>query len=338
MTSPTTTWGSPIARHDPREKNLPFEPQGLVNRLMTGAARALHRRGLLWRTNFTVAGRLAGRPLKVPLQFGAGWEHLRMGEVWLFRGLQRVLADRAGAVIDVGVNVGHTLIKIKAIDADREYIGFEPNPVCLQYTQQLIAVNRFARTTIVPIGISDRSGVMKLLLNPDADPSATLVESFREPERYARSILVPVFTGDDVLDQLGVGEIAVIKIDVEGGELDVVNGLSRTLRRTAPIVFCEVLPVFDPLSQMGRFRLQRQTALLGVLRDHGYAIFRMYVDESIEQVSEFGVHADMTRSNYAFVPEKDVDAFRRRFTEAALPVPVAAQRPGPTVMHQQRAV
>src|SRR5436190_519460 len=129
---------SPITRHDAREREVPFRAEGPLNRALTAAARALHRRGILWRTNFTVAGQLAGTPLRVPLQFGAGWEHLRMVEMWLFHGLQRVLRGRPGAFVDAGVNNGHTLIKLKAIDPGREYIGFEPNAHCLHYTQQLI--------------------------------------------------------------------------------------------------------------------------------------------------------------------------------------------------------
>jgi FkbM family methyltransferase len=305
-----------LVRHDPRETQLPFEATGTVNRLLTAAARVLHNRGVLWRTNFTVAGRLAGRPLRVPLQFGAGWEHLRMAELWLYQALARVLRDRPGAFIDAGVNVGHTLIKVKAIDPDREYIGFEPNPHCLRYTQQLIAVNRFARTTVVPVGISDRTGIMKLYMNPDADPSATIVEGFREPTRYARFIPVPVFVGDEVLATLGVERVGVVKIDVEGGELDVVQGLRKTLRRSEPYVFCEVLPVFEPESDMGRFRLKRQTTLRDVMHDLGYVIFRMYFDTAVEEVDDFGIHADMTRSNYVFVPRPEAAAFRRTFAAA----------------------
>jgi FkbM family methyltransferase len=303
----------PITRHDPREIQLPFEAEGAVNRALTWAARVMHRRGLLWRANFTVAGRLAGRPLKVPLQFGAGWEHLRMGEVWLYQAMRRVLLDRPGAFIDVGVNVGHTLIKVKAIDPDREYIGFEPNPHCLRYAQQLIAVNQFTGCTVVPIGISNRTAVLKMFLNPDADPSATLVEGFREPERYRRFMLVPVFVGDAVLDTLGVDTASVVKIDVEGGEVDVVEGLQELLRRSAPYVFCEVLPVFDPAAEIGRFRLARQRRLVELLHDLGYVIFRMFVDETVQELDDFGVHANMTWSNYVFIPRGERTSFTRRF-------------------------
>jgi FkbM family methyltransferase len=309
----TETARSPIIRNDPRETQLPFHAEGLVNRVLTAAARALHRRGMLWRANFTVAGTLAGRPLRVPFQFGAGWEHLRMREVWLFHSLERVLRDRPGAFIDAGVNVGHTLVKVKTIDPGRDYIGFEPNPHCLRYTQQLITVNGFRHCIVVPVGISNRTGIMKLFMNPDADPSATIVEGFREASRYARWVPVPVFVGDDVLDTLAVDAVSVVKIDVEGGELDVVEGLQRTLRRYAPYIFCEVLPVFDEQTDMGRFRLERQTALQAMLHDLGYVIFRIHVDDTVEQVDEFGIHRDMTRSNYVFVPRAELGTFRRIF-------------------------
>jgi FkbM family methyltransferase len=214
---------------------------------------------------------------------------------------------------------------VKAIDPEREYVGFEPNPHCLRYTQQLVGVNGFTRCTLVPVGISNRTGVMKLFINPDADPSATIVEGFREPERYARFIPVPVFVGDEALETLGVGDVAIVKIDVEGAELDVMQGLERTLRRASPYVFCEVLPVFDPRSEMGRFRLRRQTALRTLVHDLGYAIFRMYFDTAIEPVDDFGLHADLTRANYVFVPRAQAPAFSRMFPAPAPPSEVTAR-------------
>jgi len=304
---------SPIRRISHSEPELPFEPSGVQNAALTAAARWLHRRGWLWRANFGVAGTLGGRPLRVPFRFGSGWEHLRMREVWLFDALQRVMLERAGAVIDVGVNVGHTLVKIKTADPQRDYIGFEPNPQCMQYTQHLIRVNGYTRCTLVPVAISNRNGLLKLLQNFDVDPSATIVEGFREPERYEQATIVPVFGGDEALEDLGVREIAAIKIDVEGGEFDVLQGLERTIRRTSPCVFCEVLPVFDEHTDTGRFRLRRQTALRDWLGDHGYTIFRCDSDATMQELDDFGVHADMTLANYVFVPGAELNTFRRQF-------------------------
>jgi FkbM family methyltransferase len=304
---------SPVRQRGQREPELSFEPNGVTNAALAAAARWLNRRGWLWRANFAVAGTLGGRPLRVPFRFGSGWEHLRMREVWLYHALERVMKERAGTVIDVGVNVGHTLIKIKTADPHRDYIGFEPNPQCLQYTQHLIQVNEYTRCTLVPVAISNRTGLLKLLQNSEVDPSATIVEGFREPERYEHATLVPVFRGDEVLADLGVGEIAAIKIDVEGGEFDVVQGLERTIRRASPCVFCEVLPVFDERTDMGQFRLRRQTLLRDWLGDHGYTIFRCDGESTMQELDDFGVHADLALANYVFVPRAELHTFKRQF-------------------------
>ena len=286
--------------------------------MLATAARVLQRRGQLWRTNFTISGRLGGRPLRVPLRCGTGWEHLRMEEVWLFRAIAKLLRDRAGTFIDIGVNVGQTLIKVKAVDRSRHYVGFEPNPNCLQYLQHLVALNQFVDTTVIPIAVSNRAGVLKLFLKSDVDSMATIVDGFFfKPEQYTRSVVVPVFVGDDVLESLGVGTVAIVKIDVEGGELDVMQGLERTLRRSNPFVFCEVLPVVDEHIKPGRFRATRQAALRDLLADLEYAIFRINVDDTVEALEDFGgVHSDMTLSNYIFVPQPEVPRFARMFSMA----------------------
>ena len=321
---------SELIRHDPRDKELPFEPDGLVNRALTLAARALHRRGLLWRMNFTLTGRLGGHPLRVPLRHGTGWQHLRMSEVWLFRAMERVLRGRPGAVVDVGVNVGHTLIKMKMADSQRSYVGFEPNPQCLAYVSELIQLNQFTRCVVVPVGASNRTGLLTLHFNHDVDPSATLVEGFREPARYHRSMIVPLSIGDDVLDSIGVDDVAVVKIDVEGGELEVIDGLTRTLRRSMPYVFCEVLPVFDPRSEVARFRAGRHRALLDLLDSLGYNVFRLYVDDSVEPLTDFGVNSDLTLANYVFVPTCNMEQFKRLF--------VQRQKSGEAVLNETAAL
>ena len=50
------------------------------------------------------------------------------------------------------------------------------------------------------------------------------------PHLRGQTVRVAVRRGDDVLRELGVGRVAVCKLDVEGGELDVLRGLHETLR------------------------------------------------------------------------------------------------------------
>jgi FkbM family methyltransferase len=298
---------------DPHARRINIFGDGMLAsfkaRLLQGAARS----PLSWRINFSVTARVGGRSLKIPIMLGRGYQNLQIGEAWLYKAFGKVLGARTGAFVDVGVNLGQTLIKVKLIDPKRPYVGFEPNPQCAQYVAELISVNGFEDCTLVPVGLSDSARVAVLYAKADAvDPSASVVPGFRAVDRYARKQHVPVFPGDSLLTD--VDRIALLKVDVEGGEVEVVAGLIETLRRSSPIVFCEILPVFDESTENGRFRKQRQDRLLSTLHALGYVVFRMQQDESVAELADIPTHADLALTNYAFVPSTQADLFRGLFT------------------------
>jgi hypothetical protein len=88
-----------------------------------------------------------------------------------------------------------------------------------------------------------------------------------------------------------------------------------------PIVFCEILPVFDAASDNGRFRMQRQELLVATMRGLGYRLFRMLADESVVELGAIETHADLSLSNYAFVPPAEQEAFRSLFTVSVQSAP-----------------
>jgi FkbM family methyltransferase len=288
---------------------------GTRGRLLAACLWGLRRSHLLWRLNFTINGTFGTTHVRIPVVFGNGLQHISMIEMWLFSALKQVLAWRTGAVLDVGMNVGQTLLKCKILDPDREYFGFEPNPRAFNYATHFVELNQFRDCTLVPVGLSSRGGIATLLSNAgkDTDVSASLVEGFRPTYPYNRREIVPVFTGDELVEGLGIGSVAVVKVDVEGGELEVLEGMAALLMRDRPFVFCEVLPTGDPATETGAFRIARQSRLAEFLRHAGYQIFRLLPDAQIERVPAFGVHSDMSLTNYVFVAAAAADDFMRNF-------------------------
>jgi FkbM family methyltransferase len=64
-----------------------------------------------------------------------------------------LMTARKGTFVDVGMNLGQTLLAAKAIDPARHYIGFEPNPHCFAYCEQLTQLNQLPNVSLVPIGL-----------------------------------------------------------------------------------------------------------------------------------------------------------------------------------------
>lgn len=247
----------------------------------------------------------AGRhPVRVPVVMGIGARNVEPSEPWMIPALDRLCSHKSGAVIDVGVNLGQTLIAYLSTGHSARYIGFEPNPHCVHYARQVAECNEAKQVTIVPYGLADHYGTMTLFANGVVDSAASLVPGFRDPAEYTCASVVAIAPGDALVESLGVDDISVVKIDVEGAELDVLRGLRGTIQRTRPFILCEVLPIYDDECANGSRRRARTDDLLALLHGWDYVIYRQLHDGSLVRCDGIRTHGDLALSDYLFSPRE----------------------------------
>ena len=276
---------------------------------------------LLQHANVTLRGTLNNREVRIPVIAGIGmmpvplWQQ----EPWMNRTIATLLETSNGAFVDVGVNLGQTLLKVKTLQPHRRYIGFEPNPTCVAFVRRLVAVNRWRDTTIAPFGLADHARALALFARDDdpADSSATVVpDLYTTQDTWERSP-VAVLRGDDALAALDVGRVGVLKIDVEGAELEVIRGLEGTLHAHRPSVICEMLPSYAPGQKRWAFRQPRSEAVVAIMRSLGYRLFRLLPSGEAQPLETIEPHSDNSLTNYAFVPPDAVPAFARNTMSSA---------------------
>ena len=211
-----------------------------------------------------------GLKLKIPLIYGLGADHLSRGAPpWTYRFLAELLRVSPGAFIDIGANVGLYLIWLKSIDADREYIGFEPNPACYFYLQELMRHNGFAASTVLPEALADQRALQTFHARRLGDKMGSLLTTHRVEKDRPFSFSVMTQPGDPLFGALDLPAISAVKIDVEGAELEVLSGLKETLLRYQPPVICEVLPL-DADRSDSEERRRKVDALLALAREIDY--------------------------------------------------------------------
>jgi FkbM family methyltransferase len=266
-------------------------------------ARVLNKLGLIKNVNLIVARSLNNKKVQIPVINGLGYDNLYAAELWIDTVIEKLLSKKKGAFIDVGVNVGQTLLKLRGIDPAVDYIGFEPNPSCIYYAESLIRANAFLNCRIVPVGLLDKDTVLQLGLNSETDPAASVVENFRPGQKISRKIYVPVNRFDTVDEKLQIGAISIIKIDVEGAELEVLQGLVDTIKSKRPSVIMEILPCYTSENVM---RIKRQEQVERIFDSLNYKMFRIKkngrVFEKLEPIEAIGIHGDIAMSDYVFVP------------------------------------
>lgn len=226
--------------------------------------------------------------------------------------LERALAGKPGTFVDIGVNVGQTLIKVLAIDPQRAYVGFEPQIGCCFFIDQFIRDNALEHMQIVPVALSNRNQLCALYSNTPYDEMASLSGATEVTGRLRQHReWVSARIGDDVLGELGLNQVAAIKVDVEGAELQVMQGLTQTLANQRPVVIFEVLPNFVGQE---RTRIDEKTCesnrlvadtLYTLFRDAGYSISQVDDRGKETKIERFDLddEANYVSSNFVAHPD-----------------------------------
>lgn len=149
---------------------------------------------------------------------------------------------REGAtILDVGAHIGYyTLLFAKRIGKGGRVYAFEPSTKTSERLVYNISLNDLANIVTVKAAASDQVGRATINL---ADGSNTGSTSLHFDSGAVGIEEIETITIDGYLEQQGIDAVDLIKIDVEGHELRVLQGMRRTLKAPAdkaPELFVEV--------------------------------------------------------------------------------------------------
>ncbi|MBP8949007.1 MAG: FkbM family methyltransferase [Candidatus Promineofilum sp.] len=154
-----------------------------------------------------------------------------------YRVLQALARGRR-CILDVGANVGLTMLVMSATMADDgRIITFEASEDACALIRANAALNGLAdRVLVVNALIAERSGLTLDFYGDAASGSASIIPGYLSHHRPLRKVTLAL---DDFIAQSHIAP-ELIKIDVEGAELQVIAGLEQTMRTIRPDLFVEL--------------------------------------------------------------------------------------------------
>ena len=247
-----------------------------------------------------------GMKLKVPIVYGMkNGGYIVPAETWMGDCLKAFVTTKSGTVIDIGVNVGLYLVNLRHISQDIPYIGFEPNPSCLLYTQELIRLNEFKHCKVIPIALAEQDDITRFYASKIGDETGSLIKEHKQGMSLAYSFDVLVMRGDDLIEKLDIDEIAAIKIDVEEAEIYVMRGLVETFKKHRPYVYSEILDVFDSAD-----KIQRKDEVCELFAEMDYRILGVTPDShELKLIDDFSTVGVDYLQEYIFCPSERVQTF-----------------------------
>lgn len=152
------------------------------------------------------------------------------------------LLQRDQVFFDVGANVGfYSLLGSKAVGAKGRVVAFEPAPRNLAFLHRHLRLNKASNVTILPLACADVLSTQPFNLGENnalghLDENA---ESNTGTSLQFSPLLVATVSLDDVVEKLRL-KPDVIKIDVEGAELRVLEGATGILKCIRPSLLLSV--------------------------------------------------------------------------------------------------
>lgn len=188
-----------------------------------------------------------------------------------FRNFYEEFLDKTKNALDIGSNIGfHTIFmsqkakKVVAVDADRE--------MC-EVLKENLKLNNITNVEVINAVVDeeDKNETEFWVSRYARSQSTKFFHDFRSKEK----IVVQSITGDTIVKEYFNNEpIHLIKIDVEGYELEVLKGLKKTLEKNNCVV------AFEWNHELLQYRKIKSEDILNLLESFGFKYFYLFLTSS----------------------------------------------------------
>jgi len=149
------------------------------------------------------------------------------------------LLKEAGNIVDIGANTGLYALIAAADNPTRNVYAFEPAPRIFSRLQRNIDANKFTNVFVYNSAATHYDGDITLYI-PDGTISSEA--STRKGFCAAREeVSVQAIRMDTFVSRNDISNIDLIKIDTEGTEDCVFEGMKELIQQQKPLIICEVL-------------------------------------------------------------------------------------------------
>lgn len=140
-------------------------------------------------------------------------------------------------VFDVGANIGLTSSLFSLSAPEGRIYSFEPSPNAYPCLQETIKANGLTNVTLYNLALGAEPGELSFADDHNSASASHLVVEGDTLGHITGK--VPVRTLDEIAKEANLSRLDLIKIDVEGFEVDVLEGAKETLKKFKPLVFLE---------------------------------------------------------------------------------------------------
>ena len=216
--------------------------------------------------------------------------------------LLKNLSVSAKTILDIGANVGYySVILGSQLKKDQELYAFEPIKSSFAQLKRNIKLNNLeGKVKMFNLALSDKEETLKLFIPKTSGSSATSARLLHpEEENWIEEVHCQ--TLDSFMHTKQIDSCDLLKIDVEGAELQILNGAISTIDRFKPVIFTELLRKWSAAYDY------HPNDVIKMLRELNFQCF--CVNKNLTEI--FEVTDKTIETNFIFIHESKVKNFQK---------------------------
>ncbi|MGA7180848.1 MAG: FkbM family methyltransferase [Thiobacillaceae bacterium] len=202
------------------------------------------------------------------------------------------LLEPGETFIDVGANSGFfTLLASRRVGPAGRILSFEPVPSMHKRLLENIALNDMKNVSVQTVALSNAEGTLPLFEGPEGHKG---ISSLRHIDNSAATIEVKTMPLDKFRDTIST--VTLVKIDVEGAEQLVLEGMAKMLNKDHPYLVIEITDEY--LHAFGHTAAR----LANFLIEFGYRMYRIGSEGLVLMNAEQAADDDQFNALFAYKP------------------------------------
>ncbi len=166
--------------------------------------------------------------------------------------------------LDIGSNIGYyALLESKAVKDTGNIIAIEPSPTNFEYLKKNIELGKVTNLDLYNFAAGDKDGEINFLIHDRSNLGYVITEGKPIP-KSAKTIRIPIKRIDPFLEEKKIEKLDFVRMDVEGFEIKLFEGLWQTLRKFKPMIQMEF--------HNSQFKLYEKKKFFEKLKTEGYEI------------------------------------------------------------------
>jgi len=140
-----------------------------------------------------------------------------------YKEVEAIIKSAQEPIIDAGAQAGFFVLYCRALNPEVKILAIEPDEDNLELLNQHLEINNLKNVEVIPAALAGKSGLRDFFISSDSHNHSLFKVLV---PKITKNVKIKTCSLDDLLKEQGIEKVALLKLDIEGAEYEVLENFN----------------------------------------------------------------------------------------------------------------